>query len=214
MERKEYVVGWNNAEKSEKVLRDFLLKNADTVRFTSNTYSEGRENKIVKRCGDDDPKLNKLLKKLEKDFIKRTKVTKSFTKEEKELLGEEFLGEIGKVLTQEHAGYKKIEDTINPKKQLDFTQILKPYIKSGKQLFNYYYYMLSKNLKKMINKEGLFVGWGGGSPIFPCFRDPTFYRNNKMLADVVSHEPEVTLYLTIAEKEHLQRIGVVFGYPR
>ncbi|MBI2106922.1 hypothetical protein HYT57_02960 [Candidatus Woesearchaeota archaeon] len=79
MKRKEYVI-WNykNLEKSEKLIRKFLLKNSDTLRLTELKWTEVKLFKIKKYGGEKDERFVSILEKLKKNFIKKVTSDKKF----------------------------------------------------------------------------------------------------------------------------------------
>lgn len=85
-------------------------------------------------------------------------------------------------------------------------------IQQGKQKWEHYFYRLSNDMKALFNKETLFFNplLSASSPNFYGFEDPTFYRKDKIIGYVISHERMVVLYLTEQEKKLLEKQGVFF----
>ena len=80
----------------------------------------------------------------------------------------------------------------------------------------HYYYSLSKEIKDMVNKETLIPYNSINRPVrnirkqFYHFEDPTFFKDNKLVGYVITHEPEFKLFLTLHEKQTLEKNDVVF----
>lgn len=81
-----------------------------------------------------------------------------------------------------------------------------------KQKFEHYFYKLSEKIKTLINKNTLFFNLllSKSSDDFYGLEDPTFYKKGKMLGCVISHEQQISLFLTNKEKEMLERKGIEF----
>lgn len=65
------------------------------------------------------------------------------------------------------------------------------------KVFNHYYYKFSPKIKDIINKLTLiwmFEGPDHKSPFYG-FEDPSFYKDEKLITHVVSHERMIYLYL-------------------
>lgn len=88
MIRKEYSLSFQKAEKAEKELRKFFLKEADSVRFTHRPVAQTskgssvfvilgawkkKDKKSVVHEDNADPIFANLLNELQKDFIKKIK---------------------------------------------------------------------------------------------------------------------------------------------
>src|SRR3989338_8183711 len=76
--------------------------------------------------------------------------------------------------------------------------------------FEYYFYDLKDDLKEIVDIET--IVWGVSPQLpgdrFYGFEDPVFYRKNKILGEVISHEGDIYLYLTDAQKKKLEAEGV------
>ncbi len=75
--------------------------------------------------------------------------------------------------------------------------------------FEHYFYKLSKEMKNRINKETLI--WQVNPPenkTFYGFEDPVFYKKDKIIGFVISHECYIFLNLNKPEKKNLNRKGV------
>lgn len=80
MNKKKYTISFDKAIKSEKIIRKFLLKNSDKVRFTvvyESTVSS-KNFKSYKENAYKNPKFIKLLNSIKKDLIKKTQKTGKF----------------------------------------------------------------------------------------------------------------------------------------
>lgn len=69
---------FDNARKSEKVLRNFLLKNSDMVRFTEVHWTELSLLKIVRHGGEKDSRFVQAIANLQSDFVKKIANNKRF----------------------------------------------------------------------------------------------------------------------------------------
>jgi hypothetical protein len=76
--RKEYTISFNRARKSEKVIRDFLLKKSNIIRLTKIYWSEFKFPQIKKFGGENDPNFAKVLNNLKPAFIKKITNNKRF----------------------------------------------------------------------------------------------------------------------------------------
>jgi len=97
-----------------------------------------------------------------------------------------------------------IKKVANNKKYEDIKQPLN-------QKFEHYFYKLSKKVKDLLNNETLFftnINNYYNSDNFYGFEDPTFYKNKKMAGCVISHELQISLFLTKKEKDILERKGI------
>ncbi|MDO8553698.1 MAG: hypothetical protein Q7S22_02735 [Candidatus Micrarchaeota archaeon] len=77
--------------------------------------------------------------------------------------------------------------------------------------YQHYFYKLSANIKKMLDKETLF--WWVMPPkndSFYGFEDPSFYKKGKMIGSIISHEMYVALYLSVKEKIALENKDFIF----
>ncbi|MBI2147810.1 hypothetical protein HYU19_05045 [Candidatus Woesearchaeota archaeon] len=73
-------------------------------------------------------------------------------------------------------------------------------------VYTHYFYRLSRQLKKKLSEETLF--WNMFPPSsrqFYGFEDPTFYRGNRMVGGVVSHDRYLFLYPTEKERKALEQ---------
>lgn len=79
MKRKEYVI-WDCKiiKKSEKVIRQFLLKNSDILRLTEHHWSEIKFFKIKRHGGEKDEKFLSTLESFKQYFIKKVISDKKF----------------------------------------------------------------------------------------------------------------------------------------
>ena len=71
--------------------------------------------------------------------------------------------------------------------------------------FEHYFYRLSDSLKYKINSETLI--WKVTPPIsefFYGFEDPVFYKKNKIIGSVISHESYIFLHLTDSDRKRLE----------
>jgi len=79
MERKEYTIwDYKKIKKSEKIIRNFLLKNSDTLRLTEHKWSEIKFFKIKRHGGEKDEKFVSVLELLKPYFIKKVISDKKF----------------------------------------------------------------------------------------------------------------------------------------
>ena len=81
--------------------------------------------------------------------------------------------------------------------------------------FDHYYFKMSKEIKERLNK-GKLISYPSGSYFdeacnFYGFEDPTFYKNDKMFGCYITHEGDVVLYLTKAQRKSLENKGVRFS---
>ncbi len=76
--------------------------------------------------------------------------------------------------------------------------------------FEYYFYDLDSDLKEIIDTETMV--WNVLPQLpgdrFYGFEDPTFYKKNKIVGEVISHEGDIYLYLSDSEKKKLEAEGV------
>lgn len=68
---------------------------------------------------------------------------------------------------------------------------------------DHYFYDLSKKIKELLNDITLLNCPFG-------FNDPTFYRKDRLICSVISHEPIFVFRLTEKERRKLNSLGVVF----
>ena len=86
-------------------------------------------------------------------------------------------------------------------------------ISQGKNIsFEHYFYKLSKKIRDLINKETLFYYVPALHPKdnFYGFEDPTFYKKDRMIGCVISHEKMVAIYLSDYEKNTLEKKSISF----
>jgi len=77
MKRKKYTLwDYKNIQKSEKIIRIFLLRKSDTLRLTEHHWSEIKFFKIKKHGGEKDEKFLSTLNNFNKSFIKKIKDNK------------------------------------------------------------------------------------------------------------------------------------------
>lgn len=76
-------------------------------------------------------------------------------------------------------------------------------IQQGNRKFHHYFYKTNNATLKYIKQYGILENPYG-------FEDPTFYKNNQMIASVISHEPIIILFLTDQERQALNRKNVIF----
>ena len=74
--------------------------------------------------------------------------------------------------------------------------------------YSHYYYKLSDKIKGIFKKQGLNENYSMGE--FYGFEDPVFYKDGKMIANVVSHDSLFNLYINDKEKEELIKKGLEF----
>jgi len=70
-------------------------------------------------------------------------------------------------------------------------------------LVDHYYYRLSDRMKKFINEITLLSNPLG-------FADPTFYKENKIICSIISHEPVFVFILDDSERQELNQKGIIF----
>ena len=98
--------------------------------------------------------------------------------------------------------------TKNDKKFIDTLEKLrKNFIKKeNKNKHSIYYYKFSDNIKQMFNTKKLFNQLTPEfSKNFYGFEDPTFYKNNKIIGGVISHENYFYVYLDNKQKENFEK---------
>ncbi len=163
MEKKEYTLSFQNAEKSEKMIKKFLLERSDKIKMIivpiykehASWFKKPLEHNIYKK-----PSFIKFLKSFEKDFInKKSHRERSF-------------------------GFK--------------------------YYYEAYTYRLSKKLKSLLQRVNLTETINDRITGLYGFEDPVFYKNNEVIAEIISHEPIFTLYLTENEKKELEKKGTMF----
>ncbi len=70
-----------------------------------------------------------------------------------------------------------------------------------------YFYKLTQQLKKLLNKHTLlWFNVVGGD--FYCFENPTFYKGKTVIAEVLQHERGTVLHLIEKEKRQLEKNGI------
>lgn len=75
----------------------------------------------------------------------------------------------------------------------------------------HYFYKLSKKLKELLNKDGIFFYPAVTKEYeFYGFEDLNFYNNDKLIGEIISHERMGSLYLTVKDKKNLEKNGVIF----
>ena len=200
---KKYIITYQTAEKAEKIVLKFLLDKSNRVSFISNSFFEEspHSQEIKLHCTEDDPKLKKLLIKLKKDLIKKVSETERLSQDAKYLLSDEVFDAM--------LGF--VEDTTGEK--IERKSRINVNLYQNEINVNHYFFKLSKNIKNIFKKEGLFIGRGGFSQRFPCMYNPDFYKDNKIFGNIASSGPIITLYLTPKEKEYFEKNGIIFGYP-
>ncbi len=180
MKRREYSLSFQKAEKAEKELKKFFLKEADMVRFTHRPIAQtskgskafvvlgvgkSRDKKSVVHGDKKDPFFVQLLKELQKDFVKKARNDLLF-------YGIKHKGELF-----DHYFYRL---SSGMKKRLNSNSLCKPCCAN---------YPMRR---------------------LPYFEDPTFYKKGKMIGSIISHEPMVFLFLTDDEKKGFDRLNVEF----
>ena len=77
-------------------------------------------------------------------------------------------------------------------------------VEQGKRKrFEHYYYKLSPAIIKTLNTETLSFKTPPNT-LFYGFEDPTFYKNNRMIASIISHENTAILYLDDKQAKELR----------
>jgi len=153
-QREEAIVRW------EKILRAFILSQADTVRLTRQTYKQ-LPNIFATHGGvDTDPRHVEVRKRLEQDFVR---------------------------------------EVVNNRRYPEFQQF-------KHSRFEHHFYRLSATVKDAINSETFLT-----YPLFGAlygYEDPTFYKEERYVGTVVSHEGYLQLSLNQPEQDNLVKDGI------
>lgn len=73
-----------------------------------------------------------------------------------------------------------------------------------------FFYRLSPKLKELLNKTTLIWSFDDNKKGFYGFEDPAFFKDNKIVGYVITHEGMIVLYLTDREKKELEKKGIKF----
>jgi len=83
-------------------------------------------------------------------------------------------------------------------------QFLKLHPSFIKKSGRHYFFHLSPQLKKMLNKATLIWKVSPPNKHFYGFEDPTFFRNDALIGHVISHEPIIILDATPTELKKMR----------
>ena len=172
MKRGKYSSSFDNAYKSEKVFRTYFLKNSDVVRFKRLTWKKFSDFNFISDCGFPKTKIFSLFKEKGTDKDERfVRVIKNF---EKEFIKKE----------------KRKQKCFSP---FNFK------LKITASIVKYYFFKLSKKLKRDMNEQGLLFH-SQYSKKFYGFENPAFYRKNKLIGKVINQEPMILINLSKNER--------------
>ncbi len=78
-----------------------------------------------------------------------------------------------------------------------------------KSKHEHYFYKFDKTITNYLNEESLLFDFVK-SKYFYGFEDPTFYNNQEMIGCIITHEPQIVLYIPDEDKMYLTKKGVIF----